>query len=213
VQTPTEVITQDRFGREIRRESKNIQGAEFDKVVGREAGEVASSAPKAASALAAADAKSDRVLEVIQEARPRIGALTAGFGGAALSRLPGTAARDVSALLDTLKANAVFAELQAMRDNSPTGGALGQVAVQELAMLQATITSLEQAQTPQQLSRALDTYEKFIRESKGRRRAAFEATYRQNTRPASPGTRLPPNATAPSQSAPSGAGWSIRRLD
>jgi hypothetical protein len=38
-----------------------------------------------------------------------------------------------------------------MRDSSPTGGALGQVAVQELEMLQAAYGSMQQSQTREQL--------------------------------------------------------------
>ena len=41
---------------------------------------------------------------------------------------------------------ALRAEIQAMRDASPTGGALGQVAVRELELLQSTIASLDQSQ-------------------------------------------------------------------
>lgn len=164
-------------GQTVREIPKNVAEEARQKKVGNEIGDRQMAQPKAQASLAAIDAKSDIVLKTIGEARQMVGPYTAGFGGAALSNLPGTAARDLSAKLDTLKANAGFAELQTMRDNSPTGGALGQVAVQELAMLQATVTSLEQAQTPEQLSRALDAYEAFIRESKVRRKQAYEATY------------------------------------
>lgn len=166
---------------------KNVAEEARQKKVGAETGELQMGAPKAQAALTAADAKSDIVINTIAEAKSMIGSTTAGFGGAVLSNLPGTAARDLRSKIDTLKANAGFAELQAMRDNSPTGGALGQVAVQELAMLQATITSLEQAQTPEQLSKALDTYEKFARESKVRRRQAYDATYGRVQQPAQQG--------------------------
>lgn len=167
-------VAPDQMVREV---PKNVAEEARQKKVGNEMGERQMAQPKAASSLAAIDAKADIVLKTIGEARQMVGPYTAGFGGAALSSIPGTAARDLSAKLDTLKANAGFAELQTMRDNSPTGGALGQVAVQELAMLQATVTSLEQAQTPQQLSQALDAYETFIRESKVRRQQAYETTY------------------------------------
>jgi hypothetical protein len=164
-------------GAPVRNVGSNLSEAERQKKVGQETGERQMAQPKAFAAMTSADAKSDVVLKTIAEARQMVGPYTAGFGGATLKNLPGTAARDLSAKLDTLKANAGFAELQTMRDNSPTGGALGQVAVQELAMLQATITSLEQAQTPKQLSDALVSYETFIRESKVRRKQAYEATY------------------------------------
>lgn len=77
--------------------------------------------------------------------------MTTGVGGALLSDLPGTQARDVRALIDTIRANVGFQSLQRMRDQSPTGGALGQVTERELALLQATLGNLEQAQTGEQL--------------------------------------------------------------
>lgn len=52
-------------------------------------------------------------------------------------------ARAVYNSVKTVQANLGFDALQAMRDASPTGGALGQVAVQELEMLQATVASLD----------------------------------------------------------------------
>lgn len=66
--------------------------------------------------------------------------------------LPGTSTKDLAALVDTIKANIGFAELQALRDASPTGGALGQVTERELAFLQSVLGSLDVTQgTPQLL--------------------------------------------------------------
>src|SRR5690606_36603495 len=64
---------------------------------------------------------------------------TTGFIGDALSETGSTGANNLRALLGTIKANAGFDRLQAMRDSSPTGGALGQVSERELAFLQSTI--------------------------------------------------------------------------
>lgn len=89
----------------------------------------------------------DRALKTIDEAVLP----TTGVVGDALSHIGGTAARDVRGLLDTIKANAGFRELQSMRDSSPTGGALGQVTVREIEFLQAVIGNLEQSQTKDQL--------------------------------------------------------------
>lgn len=47
-----------------------------------------------------------------------------------------------------------------MREASPTGGALGAVAVQELVALQSTVASLDQMQSPAELRGALDKIEK-----------------------------------------------------
>jgi len=65
-------------------------------------------------------------------------------------------------LLTTVKANIGFDKLQNMRDESPTGGALGQVAIQELIALQSSIASLDPKQGPESLKGnlqyILDTY-------------------------------------------------------
>lgn len=74
--------------------------------------------------------------------------------GSYLKQFPG-AANDVSKLLDTVKANTGFEALNQMRAASPTGGALGNVTEQELAMLQATRGSLEQSQSQEQFDRNL----------------------------------------------------------
>lgn len=100
-------------------------------------------------------AQANRVISKVDEALARVDRSTAGLGGSVMAKLPGTPAVDLRADLDTIKANLGFAELQAMRDASPTGGALGQVAVQELIALQSTVASLDPSQSPDQLRRNL----------------------------------------------------------
>jgi hypothetical protein len=80
----------------------------------------------------------------------------AGLGASTLAEIGGTAASDVQALLDTIKANIGFNELNRMRQASPTGGALGNVTERELAFLQSVQGSLDQKQTPRQLMRNLN---------------------------------------------------------
>lgn len=75
--------------------------------------------------------------------------------GSYLQNIPNTEAIHFKGLLDTVKANLGFEELQSMRDNSPTGGALGQVSERELEFLQSVQTSLEQAQHPADLKKIL----------------------------------------------------------
>lgn len=100
----------------------------------------------------------DRIIKEVGEARDKVSGFTAGLGSY-LSVLPLTEAKDLSKRLTTIKANLGFDRLQQMRDASPTGGALGQVAVQELIALQSTIASLDQDQSPTQLKEALDKIE------------------------------------------------------
>lgn len=78
----------------------------------------------------------------------------AGFGAWA-SAVPGTPQHDVARLLDGIKANVGFDKLQAMREASPTGGALGQVSENENRLLQSVLGSLEQSQSSPQFERNL----------------------------------------------------------
>lgn len=102
--------------------------------------------------------QAERLISKVDQALSRTGGMTAGVGEALqpgwMKRMTG--ATDLAADLETIKANLGFAELQAMREASPTGGALGQVAVQELVALQSTIASLDQAQSPEQLKQRLN---------------------------------------------------------
>lgn len=86
-----------------------------------------------------------------QDIMGRISGMTAGFGGALIGSIPGTPAFDLKQDIQTLVANAGFDRLQEMRDNSPTGGALGQVSERELALLQSAAQNLLNSQSPEQL--------------------------------------------------------------
>jgi hypothetical protein len=70
--------------------------------------------------------------------------------GSLLQGLPASSAKDLASTVTTIKANIGFDRLQKMRAESPTGGALGQVAVQELVALQSTIANLDQSQSTDQ---------------------------------------------------------------
>ena len=103
-------------------------------------------------------AQAGSVLNEVKDAQKLVGYSTVGVGGA-LRGLPMTPARDLDAKLTSIKANLGFDRLQQMRDASPTGGALGQVAVQELVALQSTVASLDQLQSPEQMRAALKKIE------------------------------------------------------
>lgn len=61
----------------------------------------------------------------------------------AISKIPGTAGAKIRAQLNTLKSKVAFAVLQDMRDNSKTGGALGQVSNYEDELLANNIAALD----------------------------------------------------------------------
>lgn len=92
------------------------------------------------------ESKVDEAIQKVEEG----GRLVSGYGSL-LSGLPESGARDLQAVIDTIRANLGFEELQAMRDASPTGGALGQVTEREIAFLQAVMGNLDTGQSPEQL--------------------------------------------------------------
>ena len=84
----------------------------------------------------------------------------------ATQNIPGTAAHDIAKRVDTLKAIAGFEQLNQMRAQSPTGGALGQVSERELTFLQSVIGSLELSQSKGQflenLARVESTFNEIV---------------------------------------------------
>ena len=81
----------------------------------------------------------------------------------AIPNKPGGAAANFEAAKKTLKAKIGFTELQAMRNASATGGALGQVAVQEIDFLQNSIAALDNAQDPATFRQSLAGISKHYR--------------------------------------------------
>lgn len=110
---------------------------------------------KAEQRKAAAAGAAENVLSAVSDASNLVGINTAGVGSS-LAAIPGTDARDLQSKLETIKANLGFDRLQQMREQSPTGGALGAVAVQELTALQSTVASLDQGQSRAELKKSLE---------------------------------------------------------
>lgn len=103
-------------------------------------------------------AEYDNISDVIDSAIGQSNWRTTGFIGQQLQDIGGTDALDLRETLKTVQADAAFGRLQEMRDNSPTGGALGQVSERELALLQNARSAIEQAQSEEQLDANLTRY-------------------------------------------------------
>ena len=101
----------------------------------------------------------ENLLAAIGESKKLIRTSSTGFFGQRLSQVGGTDARDLSAKLDTIKGILGFERLQRMREESKTGGALGQVAVRELELLQSTVAALDQFQSKGALLKGLERVE------------------------------------------------------
>jgi hypothetical protein len=104
-----------------------------------------------ATASRQADERSAFVIHHIDQALEKSGFWTTGMAGSAGRAIGLPPAIEVETAINPIVANLGFQELQAMREASPTGGALGQVTERELAMLQATVTSLDPRQGEEQL--------------------------------------------------------------
>ena len=106
----------------------------------------------------AALASADNTLDLIEESRLMIQgnpSRTTGWYGNLARNLGGSEANDLEQQLISVRAATAFDKLQAMRDASPTGGALGGVSGPELKFLESAIASLDQSQSSEQLLKNL----------------------------------------------------------
>jgi hypothetical protein len=169
----------------------NSAEIERAKVVGKGTGEAQLALPQALARFTNQTAQTDLVISNIDKALQEASVWTAGPIGQAIGWVPGTPAFDFKNRIDTIKANVGFQQLQQMRYESPTGGALGQVAVQELAFLQSALGNLEQAQSPAQLTEMLGQVKTRYEQFKAAALADFDSAQKKAQQP------LTPNAAAP----------------
>jgi hypothetical protein len=118
--------------------------------------------------------RADLVMGKVDKALEQTGFFTTGLIGAMSGNVPNTPAYNYQKTLDTIIGNIGFQELQAMREASPTGGALGQVAVKELEMLQSVLSSVDKGQSEDQQKESLrlignhfSNWKNAVRESRG----------------------------------------------
>src|SRR5690606_1509902 len=118
--------------------------------------------PKATAALENSQSNLDRLISEAKaiKSHPGLKAVsgmgdwkTLGIPGARF--IPGTDAANAHAKLETLKSQIAFSVLQAMRDASKTGGALGQVSERELDLLQNNLAALDTWQGDEQFKESL----------------------------------------------------------
>jgi hypothetical protein len=102
---------------------------------------------------------------------------TTGAVGQLLSNFGGTSAKDLSVKLDDIKAAVGFDALSEMRNNSPTGGALGSITDREIRFLQSKYGNLEQAQSQGEFLKALDELQKARVQSLERLKQAYIRDY------------------------------------
>lgn len=160
-------------GGDVREINKDIRGAEAEKVRGKTQGEGEASLPKVASALKDYEIKNNLVMGEIDRALQQAGPWTTGFAGNLTSWVAGSPAHDLSKTLMGIQSNLGFETLQTMRDNSPTGGALGSITERELDLLQATWGSLVQSQSQEQFVHNLNRLKQIKTEFAQAKREAY----------------------------------------
>lgn len=133
---------------------------------------------KAQSALKGFEQKTKLVTDTIDKAlaTAQNSNFATGYGSVLTSSLPNSAAGKLQNYIRTIQANVGFDQLQQMRDNSPTGGALGNVSDSENRLLAATQGALDPTQSDQLVEnlKIIKQYYPIVLEEK---RRAFEQDY------------------------------------
>lgn len=147
IDTPNGIVLVDPRGGTAR----VVTGADGRPVASKEQAKASEAAEKAVRRRDAAIAEANTIISRVDDALDKVGMLTTGLPGAVAGRVPGTTAYDLRAAVQTIQANLGFEKINAMREMSPTGGALGNVTERELAFLQSAVANLDASQSEAQL--------------------------------------------------------------
>lgn len=131
----------------------------------QQAVEAAAGANKADAAASRRATSTDVITTAAQRARGVVAGAalpTTGALGQGVAMIPSTQAAELRRQVDVLKSNATIENLTAMRQASPTGGALGSVTEREGAMLAAAAGALDPNASASDFARALDNYERTL---------------------------------------------------
>lgn len=201
----TSVITRNnKTGQIIDTQSKDVQGEAFQKKVGTDTGEQQANRIAAGSSLGSTLSSLDRLDAAANELSqdPDLGRVT-GWSGL-LPNVPGGKGASVQARLNTLKSQIGFSVLQAMRDASKTGGALGAISDKENELLQNNLASLSQAQSEEDLKAQLGRIRDYVAGAKARLSGAYKQMYGEDY-------QSPSVAPASGNTTSSGVKWSIEK--
>jgi len=158
--------------------------------IGKAKGQWQASEPVLLNAIGTMTDKNQVIDQSIDLVKSLLSGGSAEFG-AVFKSWPASEANRVRNLLSTIKANVGFAALQEMRDNSPTGGALGQVSEMENKLLQLVWGSLEQTGDISDMARVLDQIKNQRAATLDRLKQAYEFDKDRY------GSTLPEGAKAP----------------
>jgi hypothetical protein len=158
VQTPTEVITRDQFGREIGRERKDIAGKEREEEIGKAQGKAVADLPRQID-------NADLALKTIEQIRQHPGKSYAVGAVSVLPGIPGTQQRGFIELSKQLEGKTFLEAFNSLR-----GG--GQITEVEGAKATQAIARLSRAQGVDDYDKALSDLEDVIYRGLARARKA-----------------------------------------
>lgn len=185
----------DKAGNVISNTPIDNQGAAFQKKLGTDTGEQIAGKVAAGSSLSSTLSGLDRLGSSVDDlaSDPALGKVTGVEG--MFPNLPGGKAAGVQARLNTLKSQIGFNVLQAMREASKTGGALGAVSDKENELLQNNLAALDQAQNEGDLRTQLHLIRQYVDGAKQRLTGAYNQMYGEGTPSQSnPTSQAQPNA-------------------
>lgn len=140
--------------------------------------------PKSKMAFESATHDIGTLIRDLEELRshPGLASITGGIEG----RLPSVRERSTGAqaLLDRVLSKGQLRSLTQLRENSPTGGALGNVSNQDLQVLRDAFAAFNQSQGTEDFKRRIDQTINDLRFTDQRLRAAFEEEYSYRNAPA-----------------------------
>lgn len=157
-------------------EEKAKKELEFEERRAKRGVEKSEAKPDALKSFKTMSDDAGNMISTIDKAIEQTTPFTAGLGSY-LGGIAGTPAADLSATLDTVKADSAFDRLQQMRDSSKTGGALGAISEKELSLLQNARAALTESQSPDQLRSNLERYRDIRKSSLKNVAEAYKVDY------------------------------------
>lgn len=133
--------------------------------------------PAATQRLANSTAKFDRMEKIIDKLSTNENLWKAVGTAKSIAAIPGTEGADLRAMLNTLRSQVGFAVLQDLRDNSKTGGAVGNVSDYEQQLLQNNLVSLDDKMSVPAMREQLANLKEYLQGARGRVTDAFHQTY------------------------------------
>lgn len=159
---------------------------------------------QASNALRNYESKTDELIKNLRALRNHPG--LKGLTGPLESRLP-TVRKETAqaeAIYENIMAQGQFRELQAMRDASPTGGALGNISNFEIQVLRDSFAPLRTVQDEQSFKAGIDELVDKLENAKRGVRTAYDETYSYRTQGAAAAPAAPAagGGAQPAQPAP-----------